>query len=149
YCRLTLAGNSDTLVSIPFIRPPTELGAVQNVAGNVVQLRGSPGWLANQWVYSFPARTNTYYLLVRSGALEGESFTIIGNSSDSLTLDLEGGSLAQLAVGDASAIIPYWTIGTLFPSGQGVHESPNPAIRVTEILSPNIQGTGVNLSAAA
>jgi uncharacterized protein (TIGR02597 family) len=149
YCRLTLLGNSDTFVSMPFSRPPAEFGAVLSVGGNVVQLRGSPGWTANRWVYNAPSQTNTYYLLVRSGPLEGDYFTITANSSDTLTLDLEGGSLAQLALGDAVAIVPFWTLGTVFPMGQGVNPSASPANRATEVLFPNLTGNGVNLSATA
>jgi uncharacterized protein (TIGR02597 family) len=149
YCRLTLLGNSDTFLSIPFTRPPGEFGAVENVTGNLVQVHGSPNWSVDQWVYNAPSQTNTYYLLIRSGALEGDYFTITSNSSDTLTLDLQGTSIGGLSAGDAVAIVPFWTLGTISPGGQGIHESLSPGIRATEILFPNIQGTGINLSAGA
>src|SRR6185436_865655 len=55
----------------------------------------------------------------------------------------------QLGVGDSIVIVPYWTLGTIFPGGQTVHESISPAIRDTEVLLANVQGTGLNLSAVA
>jgi uncharacterized protein (TIGR02597 family) len=149
FSRLTLLGNSDTFVSIPFSRPPQDFGAVLSVSGNVVQLRGSPGWSANEWVYNFPTQTNAHYMLIRSGAMNGEYFTITGNTADSLIVDVEGGSLSQLAAGDSIAIVPYWTFGTIFPGGQGVRESTSPAIRDSEVLLANVQGTGLNFSAGA
>ncbi len=149
FCRLALLGNSDTFVSVPFTRPPEDFGAVLAVGANTVQLRASPGWVPNQWLYGPPAQTNTFYMLVRSGAMNGEYFTVTGNTPDTLTVDLDGGSLSQLAVGDSIAIIPYWTLGTIFPGGQNIHESVSPGIRNTELLLANVQGTGVNFSSLA
>ncbi len=147
FCNLKLLGSSDTLVSIPFARPPAEFGAVQSILGNVIQLRGNPGWISNQWVYSSPAQSNTFYLLIRSGSRQGAYFTIAGNSIDTLTLDLDGEVLDGVAPGDAVAVVPYWTLGTVFPGGQGVHVSLSPANRSTEVLFSDVQGAGLNLSA--
>ncbi|HTG44729.1 MAG TPA: TIGR02597 family protein, partial [Verrucomicrobiae bacterium] len=146
--RLNLLGNSDTLVSIPYLRPPVELGATVSVSGNQLRLRGAPAWAANQWVYAAGVQTNTYFLLFRSGVREGESYTITGNTSDTLILDLEGKSLTGAASGDRVEIIPYWTLGTIFPGGQGVHSSSTAGNRPTEILIPDLAGNGINLAAA-
>jgi uncharacterized protein (TIGR02597 family) len=148
-CRLALLGNSDTFVSLPFFRPVEELGAVVSVNGNNVQLRGAPNWQANQWAYLSGSQSNTYFMLIRSGGARGDLYTITGNTVDTLTLDLQGDSLTDLQAGDAVAIVPYWTIGTLFHGGTGANPSPTPGNRPTEILFPNISGTGINLSAAA
>jgi uncharacterized protein (TIGR02597 family) len=93
-------------------------------------------------------QSNTHYVLIRSGPQEGDAFTITGNGPDTLTLDLEGETLAALDAGDSVAIIPYWTLGTLFRAGQGINASPTPGNRRTEILVPDIGGTGVNLGTA-
>jgi uncharacterized protein (TIGR02597 family) len=147
FYRLPLAGNSDTIISMPFTRPAAGFAVVLNVSGNVVQVQGAPLWNANQWTYLSGVQSNTYYMLVRSGAAEGESYTVTANDENSLILDLQGGSLAGLSVGDAVAVVPYWTLGTIFPRGQGVNASPAPGSRLTEILLPDISGTGINLSA--
>ncbi len=147
--RFSLLGNSDTLLSLPFVRPAFELGAIASISGNTIQFRANPGWTANQWVYNAPAQTNTYYLLVQSGAGEGNFWTITANSDQTVTLDAATGALSPLAAGDAVAVVAYWTLGSLFPAGQSVHASLNPGSRRTEVLFPDLQGTGINLSATA
>ena len=147
--RVTCLGNSDTYLSNPFTRPPAELGAVTSVNGNLVQLRGPAAWQANQWVYASVTQSNTYFLLIRSGQLAGDIYTITANDSDKVTLDLQGNSLATLQAGDAVAIIPYWTIGTLFEAGEGVNTSSSPSVRNTEVLIPEVSGAGTNLSSAS
>jgi uncharacterized protein (TIGR02597 family) len=144
-----LAGSSDTYVSIPFSRPAAELGRVDHVTGNSVRFRGAPGWTASQWVYNSDAQTNTYYLFVRSGLLEGEYFTVTENSTDTLDLDASASDLAGLAEGDAVGIVPYWTFGTIFPEGTNVDASIAPAVRLTEVLLPDVQSAGANSSAGA
>ncbi len=148
-CRVALQGNADTYVSIPFFRPAVELGSVTTVNGNAVQLRGPAPWQVNQWVYSSGTQSNSYFMLVRTGLAQGEAYTITGNSVDTLALDLEGDTLANLHLGDSVAIVPYWTVGTVFHGGTGVNASFAPATRQTEILFPNVSGSGTNLSAAA
>lgn len=145
--RLNLLGNSDTLVSIPFVRPPAALAQVASFSGPTIQVSGTPGWTANQWVYASGSQSNTYFVLISSGAREGDYFTITNSGTSSLTVDLEGGNLTGLATSDAISIVPYWTLGTIFPAGQGIYSSPAPANRYTEILIPNLSGTGINLSA--
>src|SRR5207248_549118 len=46
-----------------------------------------------------------------------------------------------------SAIEPYRTLATAFPNGDGVIASPTPGNRFTELLMPDLTGSGVNLSA--
>src|SRR5262249_5240351 len=133
----------------PFTRTPGEFGSIQSINGATVQFRGTPGWSLNQWAYAPGIQTNTYYLLARSGAAAGDYFTILANTPDSLSLHLSGGTINGLAVGDTVAIIPYWTLGTIFPGGQGINESSSPGVRPSEILFPNLSATGINLSAVA
>ncbi|HEV8543207.1 MAG TPA: TIGR02597 family protein, partial [Verrucomicrobiae bacterium] len=144
---LTFLGDSDTMFSVPFLRPAAELGAVVSVSANSIRLRGAPEWQPNQWTYVAGIQTNTYFLLFRSGSHEGESYTITANTADTLTLDLQGVALDGVAAGDRVAIVPYWTLGTVFPGGTGVNSSPTPGNRLTEIFLPDISGVGVNLSA--
>ncbi len=148
-CRLTLPGSSDTLLSIPFLRPAGDLGAVVAVSNNTVQVQGPANWLAGQWAYASGSQSNTYFMLIRSGAVAGDYYTVTGNTSNTLTLDLEGGTLTGLQPGDSIALIPYWTLGTLFHGGAGVNPSPSPGNRQTELLFPSLGSTGINLSAGA
>jgi hypothetical protein len=59
-------------ISIPFLRPSAEFGAIISVSANAVQLPGVPAWNPNQWVYASRSRSNGYFLLIRSGANEGD-----------------------------------------------------------------------------
>jgi uncharacterized protein (TIGR02597 family) len=103
--------------------------------------------MPNQWVYASGIQTNTYYLLIRSGAQEGDLFAILENSTNAVTLDVQGGSISGLAIGDRIGIVPYWTLGTIFPDGLGINASSAPGNRQTEILVPDIAGSGINLAA--
>jgi uncharacterized protein (TIGR02597 family) len=144
--RLALRGNSDTLLSIPFLRPAAALASVVSVSENTVRVRGANPWSQNQWVYSSGTQSNTYFLSIRSGPLEGYSFMITGNGADTLTTDPQDGSLQGLNPGDRIAVSPYWTLGSIFPEGRAVHPSSSPLNRSMELLMPNVAATGINLS---
>ena len=143
--RIPLPGLSDTVLACPFARPEAAAGRVLGAADNVVTFKGAPGWSVNQFVTG-GAVTDHFCLLVASGAKEGAAYAITGNSSDSVTLDLDGDSLTDLAAGDRLSIVPHWTLATLFPSGAGVHVSPTPGERPSEVLFPNVNATGINSS---
>jgi uncharacterized protein (TIGR02597 family) len=149
YQKFSLLGNSDTILSIPFTRPAASAGAVSAVSGSTIEVRGVALWTANQWVYSSGVQSNTYYAIFTGGAREGDYFTITANGQNTLTIDLKGGSLAGVNAGDPVAIVPYWTIGTIFEGGKGIHASLSPLSRSTEVLLPDVDGTGVNLSATS
>jgi uncharacterized protein (TIGR02597 family) len=144
--RIDLLGNSDTFVSFPFTRPPAANGLVASVAENVVTLSGRPAWTPNQFVYTSSVQSNHYFMLICNGAKEGTYHPIAANGVDTLTLQLDGDTLMALSAGDRVAIIPYWTLGTVFPGGQGVHSS-SPGDRPTEVLLPDLAGVGINRSA--
>ena len=146
FYQISCPGNSDTIVSIPFTRPIAASGLVLTASGNSVQATGVPGWSANQFVYASPTQTNTYFLLVRSGPKEGYAYTITANTSDTLTLDLSNADLSGVSAGHRFAIVPYWTLGSVFPGGAGVNPSPSPGSRSTEILLPDLSSAGINLS---
>ena len=141
-----LPGNSDTRVSLPCLRPATASAVVLSASGNLVAAQGSPGWGANDFVYALGTQSNSYFLLVRSGAREGSMFDIAANVATSLTLNLNGDSLNGIGSGDAFEIIPHWTLGTVFPAGQGINASPSPGNRSTEILTYDSSVDGINFS---
>lgn len=148
FIKLSLAGNSDTLTSLPFARPGSTRVIVSSVSGNVITADGSPNWTANQFVYASGTQSNTYYARISSGAMDGSSYTVTANSANTVTLSLGSDTLAALAAGDVVSIEPYWTLNAAFPNGAGIIASPTQGNRYTEILIPNSAGTGINLSAA-
>lgn len=147
YHQVSALGNSDTFTSLPYTRTPAFVGRVGSVTGNAVTVEGSPGWTAGQFVYASGSQPDTFYLFLASGTREGISLTITNNSANSVELLLDVTDLTNVAAGDRIAIVPYWTLNTAFPNGAGVHESPTPGNRDTEVLIPNLDSVGINLSA--
>jgi len=66
--------NSDTLVSLPFSRPPDFVGSIASVSGGTLTISGATGWQNNQFVYGTAltaggTQHNTYYALVGTHAV--------------------------------------------------------------------------------
>ncbi len=135
--RIPLPGNSDSYISVPFARPEAATAVVQSVSGNTITVKGITPWTPNRFVNQGGANDDTYYLLVVSGAGEGSTFPITASGASSLTVDLDGETL-NVAANDLLAVIPYWTLGTLFPAGAGVHVSPSASDIRTEIIFPDL-----------
>jgi len=149
FYKLTFLGNSDTIVSLPFSRPPAASGMVDSVADNKVLARGTLNWISNQFVYASGLQSNTYYIRFESGTKEGRYYPITSNETNNLTLDLASDTLGGVAQRDLFSIVPYWTLGTVFPNGKGVIASTSTITHKTEVLIPNYTGTCINLTAAA
>lgn len=147
FLRLNLLGNSDNIISIPFGRAPAISLLVGSTSGNTITVSSSPGWTANQYVYASGTQTNTYFVRFTSGASAGHIYQITANSANTLTVNLGGNSLSSVAQNDAFSIEAYWTLNTVFPNGAGVNVSPTVGNRNTEVLIPDMSGTGINLSA--
>ncbi len=148
--KLTLIGGSDTFVSLPFARLPDSTVLVSSTSSsNIIQVQGTPGWTNNQFVYAVGAQSNSYYVRIESGALEGRYFNVTSNTTNTLTVDLNGGSLAGLTFSNQVSVIPHWTLASVFGSeGNGIVLSTSTTLRKTEVLVPSFNGTGINLSAA-
>jgi uncharacterized protein (TIGR02597 family) len=150
FVQLPLRGNSDSYVSMPFLRPASGAGVVTSIASNVVlTAQQNPGtWSINQFVYSAGTQSNSFYIRFTSGALEGRTYAITANDASSVTLNLNGDSLASVTAGDAFVIEPYWSLNSVFPNGAGVNVSPTVGNRNTEILLPDFTNAGINLSSS-
>jgi uncharacterized protein (TIGR02597 family) len=151
FYRVDCLGNSDNIVSIPFTRPEAAFALVESVAvlndtNAVVTVKGSPGWSVDQFAYASGSQSNTYYLRFLSSAKEGSYYPILSNDANNLTLSLGGDDLSSVTNGTPLAVIPYWTLGTAFPQGNGVVPSPSAFIRRTEVIIPDVNGVGINLS---
>ncbi len=152
FVRYNALANSDIFVTPPFERPAIWTGTIASVSGNVVTLN-SASFTLNQLVYNAGTQPNTYYLRIGNHSTtnpkEGNYYTITANGTNTVTLDLAGDNISTIASGTKAKIIPYWTLNTLFPNGQGVVGSPSFLLPATEILIPNQTGNGINLSASA
>jgi uncharacterized protein (TIGR02597 family) len=135
--RLTLPGNSDSYLSAPFARPATATAVVQGVAGSVITVKGVNPWQPGQFVNHGGPQDDTWYVLIISGTSAGSTFPITASDASSITINLDGDVL-NAAANDRLAIIPYWTLGTVFPGGLGIHVSPSTSELRTEIILPDL-----------
>jgi len=166
YYTVTMAANSDTVLSLPMIRDAVFAGTVASGAGNITAsgftaLAGSssPGWTAHQWQYNSASQHLTYYAEFTSGALKGLYYKIVDNDASTLTLDTEGDSLlshplsgnptAALAAGDSFKIRPYWRIRDVFESNGTPIIQPRPDFDTPkdDILMPNYTTVAQNKAA--
>jgi uncharacterized protein (TIGR02597 family) len=142
--------NSDTYVSIPFIRPPEALGMVGSWAGNTITI-SNVTWTPGQWATpSTPNGYYPYYVQLLSGSKEGAYYTITNSGTSTLSVILNPEDLTSVAVGDRVQICPFWTLNTVYPGGTGVVASVSAASsgRRTSILFPNMVSNGINLGVA-
>ena len=165
YVTYNCLGNSDTYVTVPFTRAPEYVGVVSAISEGagaaVITLSGTPGFTTNQFVFvprttqTVPStQPKTYYVLVggTSGGRAGMFYTITANTTNSLTIDLTGDTLASsITTGSTSIkVIPYATLDSIFPGGQGINGSPSHSAgtRQTEILIPDQATAGTDLAAS-
>ena len=148
--------NSDTLVSIPFTRPPEFTGAIQSVAGSIITIAGTPGWTANQFVYAAGTQIKTYYVLIGAGGAsnpkEGHTYFVSANGSNTLTVDTSTDTLTGITANTQLILIPYWTPSAIFPATDAnVSFTPTTSSSSykTQLLVPNNAALGINLPYAA
>jgi uncharacterized protein (TIGR02597 family) len=155
FVTLNCPANSDTRISTPLTRPPVFTGAVTTPlpgAGSTVTVAGTPGWTNNQFgplatVPPTPTHYAAFGPAASSYAAEGKFFPISGNNANSLTLDLAGDDISSVPANAQVQVIPYWTLGTLFPAADAnVSFQPTTIVaqRKTEILIPNHAAAGTN-----
>lgn len=136
---ITVPGNSDVMVALPFTQEKSAGGVVASVAGAVVTLQGS-ALAANEFDESDSGVAN-YYLYVETGdSIKGRHFDIVSNTASTITLgsaDLTGLN------GQTVSVREHWTLGTLFPNGVGgvVEDEPGrPTIEVILPISASVGG---------
>lgn len=151
--RVDCPAQSDTMVSVPFMKHPIEassvVGAVPDlsVTGKAtIACTGKKDWAGD-------ALKDKHYLRFTSGSKAGHWFDIVGSTASGITIDLNGGDATGLAAGDRFLVVEYWTLDTLFPSGAQttVHVSAGNLgyQRGTSIIIPNVTDQGIDLPADA
>jgi uncharacterized protein (TIGR02597 family) len=133
---------SDTIVAAPLTKPPVFQGAVSSRSNFVITVSPSPG---------FGSLTTTpHYVQPVSGPQAGYLFDVATNDSNSITLVDNGITPTGLDPSNSFKVVPYWTLGQIFPAAdQNVSFTPSGtsgSSRRTQILFPNIVGTGINRS---
>ena len=160
YTTWTAKGNSDTRIGAAVHRKAEFVGKVDTLVGDTITVDGtSPGWTADEFTdpaYDPVAAPNTpptkdlYYVLIASGAKEGRYYEVTSNGANTLTIDPAGDTLApDVANGTSIKLIPFWTLDSMFPAGEGVHPSQTFGILNSSILTPSTMTAGTNLSNSA
>ncbi len=180
YVTVNLAGNSDSYVYIPFKRAPEFVGVASTLSANgtydsgepftdgnnsgswdngeaftdtnnVIALGGTPGLTVNQFVYVAVTQPKRYYVFLKSGTRAGMYYTVVSNAAASLTVDTAGDDLST-AINSTTTleVIPYDTLGSIFPGGVGVHSSATHSassnVRLSSVLIPDHVTAGKNLA---
>ncbi len=147
--------NSDRVLALGLSRGPVLTTTVASVSDNVVTLNAT--LTPDQFVFNEGDQNNTYYLQVKGadGApAVGKWFEVTDNDASTVTLDQGASANTVAAQGlDAGAqvcIIPFWTLNTLFPNGEGLDATSDffdPADVVR--LYTGAEGLGVNVPTGA
>lgn len=156
--KITCLANSDTIVGIPFRKQ----GSLTTSIGTPTLVEGETDlWLIPLASLTLEADSlnNTHYLHMTSGTHDGRWYDIVGNTTNSVTIDLNGDELTGVANGDSAVIAEYWTLDTLFPPDQATGDATTTGhaivgssgtgsrSRMTEILYPDLVGAGINRAA--
>ena len=99
-----------------------------------------------------PSEGGAYYVRFRTGALIGRAYRITESGADFLALEGAVEELEVLVAGDLLEILPYWTLGTLYPleaAGVAFIPSVSSLVRQTEVLFYDPAGVGINRAPVA
>lgn len=141
------AADSDTLVSVILTRPPAWRGVASSSTNETISVATTPNWSINLF-----AGSELHYVRMLSGNLRGHYFIITGNTADTLILDSAGLNLGLIASGDVMEIVPFWTLGTLFPNSQaGIAYTSTtvPVLTKTQLLFFDATAVGINRPASS
>lgn len=130
----TPAGD-DALIGLPLKQAPALAGAADSVADAVVTVT------ATLTVDGF---NNTHYALATSGANAGQWSEVTDTDTNTFTT-----AEVLLAATDTFEIIPFWTLATAFPNGDGIGVTADPFNPETTVSTNNVAAVGINLSTAA
>jgi uncharacterized protein (TIGR02597 family) len=152
--------NSDTIVGAPLRSADDQFAGALSADPDTTT---APGFailtIGNSPNFAVDVFKDTHYLKFTSGADQGKWFTVAANDAGTITVDLNGDTTGALS-GDKVSVIKFWTLGELFDpadsttdpltTGNAIVASTSALAggRRTEVLLPNIIGSGTNLSAA-
>jgi len=146
FVSVSVPAQSDAVISVPLNRAAVFQGMVDSISNPsagvyTLNLKGSPGFTADQFVYVEGTQRSTYAVQLATGVKEGLIAKVISNTQTSLTIQLDSGENFTGVVGDQTdtiannngdqiTVMPYWTPGTLVtgvPSGSEMYYFNSPA----------------------
>jgi uncharacterized protein (TIGR02597 family) len=147
FVKLTFNAESDTPFSLPMNRPKVYIGQVNSISGNTINIANAD-FTASELVYADGSQNEKYYLLFTTGTLEGRTFDVTANDTNSITVDQGGDTDVQTLNGattDSFEIRPHWTLNILFPDGAGIDVSTDFSLPDQVILAKNTTDIGTRL----
>ena len=144
---LRLRGGSDTIVSLPLLPSPFFECAIDSSVSNQLQLVD----------YTPALPPGGAYVLVMTGTLAGAVLPLTGATTFTLTVNTGPYDLTTLKTefangtgqGDLAALVPYWTLDTLFPGGANLYVTTSLSSIQSQVLMYSSSVTGINLSPTA
>jgi uncharacterized protein (TIGR02597 family) len=156
FVTITMAANSDTIIAPQLLRPSELSASVSSVSVNGSQATLSisgTSMTQDQFTYNSLTQPKVYYVLVAAGGLTGTYFTVVSNTTSTITINLDGLNPSNQDI-TSIEIRPTWTLRSLFPPSDAntsftPSSSSSPGNRRTQLLIPNNTTSGVNRSASA
>lgn len=133
---------TDVRLAPPLTQAPAFQGS-GTASGFVVTASPSPGWTTDEF------SSTPHYLQIVGGAQDGMLFDIASNTADTLSL-VDNGVPPTGIDGNTFKVVKYNTLISIFPADQaGVsfQASASAFVLGTQIIFPNLTGTGINRSA--
>lgn len=122
-------------------------GGVESASVDTVTTTGA-FWRPSEFVYAEGEQPKHFQLEITSGTASGSRFDILGNNGNSVTVDLDGASLAGVSNGDGMRIVAKWSLNQLFPEGKSITASTSSSTG-SEILFPTFGAGGIDFSSSA
>jgi uncharacterized protein (TIGR02597 family) len=148
FVTVDFVANTDVLFAPPLTIAPSFQGSANSTSDLTVSVSPSPNWTTNQFADSSAA---PYYAVATSGSQAGIIFDIASNTSDSITFSAASGiSPTGFTQGTTFKIVQYNSLGSLFPASSANASfvpSASAFVRQTQILFPDVAGSGINRSA--
>lgn len=144
---------ADTRVAVPFANEPFGEFEVQSASGNTATLVGA------DFTGAFPLNSQgnaSYYVRFTTGDLAGRWFNIVGQGTDSVSLNVENtgvpADLSSVDPGDELVVIQHLTVEQVFPDNlEGLSFTPGNAFFPEQsfqvILPRESDGPGTNVPA--
>lgn len=135
YTTTTATNGADTLLGTPLYRATVLEDTATGIASGIIT--------ATADLTGADYTTEAHFVLMTSGANAGQFYTITANDATTITIDLNGGS--DPAAGTYK-VIPFWTLDTLFPGGEGVGVSTDVNNPSALVFFNNLTASGVNVA---
>lgn len=156
YFALPVKARSDNHVSLPLVPKAAGFGTVSAAGRDRVTI-GSKRWNSGQFRRKAGAPRSSFVAEFVTGPLQGVSYGVLDNNTDTLVLDTQGDDLTNhprgsIGFGDIVRLRPLWTAAAVFGDSEAnlqIAPKPNPLRPGDSIILPDNAGVGYNKAPAA